>query len=413
MIEDCRSFATQLVHAGERRTAPAGVPTSTPIYATSGFVYETMEEIDQIVDGEKSDFVYSRYGNPTVAALEDALVAIEAGQSAVAYGSGMAALHAALLACDLTSGAVVLASQDLYGATLDLLTRIFGAFGVKTVTADFADITALRAKALETKPRVLLAETISNPLLKVLDVAAIAEISREVGAKFIVDNTFATPFLCQPLILGADFAVHSTTKFLSGHADSTGGAVIARDEADRPALFGALTLAGGVLSPWEAHQILRGVKTLALRLEKQCRNAEILANHLALCPEIETVIYPKFAAQETNYQTLRDSFYGAIVTVRLSNDTKTAAYRFLNGLRLCTRATSVGDIFTGVVHPATATHREMLPAKRQKLGITDGLLRISVGIEDVADIIADIEQALQLVAEKEPKTLEKTAECYV
>ena len=172
------SMATQLVHAGERRIAPAGVAAATPIYATSTFVYEQMQDVDRIVEGEENGFVYSRYGNPTVAAFEAAMAEIENGRFAFAFGSGMAALHGALLACELSTGAVVLASQDLYGASLELLKTVFGAFGVRTVTADFSDLENLRAKALELKPRVILGETISNPLLKILDVETVAEIAR-------------------------------------------------------------------------------------------------------------------------------------------------------------------------------------------------------------------------------------------
>jgi cystathionine beta-lyase/cystathionine gamma-synthase len=392
------SIATQLVHAGERRAAPLGVPAATPIYATSTFVYERMEDVNRVVEGEVKDFVYSRYGNPTVAALEDAMAAIENGRFAFAFGSGMAALHAALLACELAPGAIVLASQDLYGASLELLQKIFGSLGVKTVTADFSDIENLRAKVRELKPRVLIGETISNPLLKVPDVEACAEIAREAGARLIIDNTFATPFLCQPLNLGADFVVHSATKFLGGHADATGGIVVGREEFDRPALLGALTLTGGVLSAWEAHSILRGLKTLGLRLEKQCRNAERLAQFFLNSPHVEKVIYPVLAKDEQAEivgRILRKTFYGAVLGVRLKEDSREFVYRFMNALRLCTRAASVGDIFTGIVHPATATHREMSPARRAGLGISEGLLRVSAGIEEVEDIIADIEQAFE------------------
>ena len=391
------SISTQFVHAGERRNAPAGVPASTPIYATSSFIYERVEEIDRIVEGEVSDFVYSRYGNPTVAAFEDAMAAIENGKFAYAYGSGTAALHAALLACELSNGSIVLASRDLYGSTFELLYTVFGAFGVKTVAEDFTDVAALRAKAFELRPRVLLCETLSNPLLKICDIEECSEIAREVGAKLIVDNTFATPYLCRPIDLGADFAVHSATKYLGGHADATGGVVVAKEEFDKPALLGALTLAGGVLSPWEAHSILRGIKTLGLRMEKQCANAERLAVRLAKLPQISEVIFPKFfegGQVDALDRTFHGSEYGAIVTIRLAEDTREAAYRFLNSLKLCTRAASVGDLFTGIVHPATATHRELSPAKRANLGISEGLIRISVGIEDVDDIAADIEQAL-------------------
>ncbi|MFL6469156.1 MAG: trans-sulfuration enzyme family protein [Pyrinomonadaceae bacterium] len=392
------SLATQFVHAGERKNAPAGIPASTPIYASSSFIHERIEDIDSIVDGETSGFVYSRYGNPTVAAFEDAMAALENGKFAYAFGSGMAALHAALLASELSNGSVVLASKDLYGSTFELLLTVFGAFGVKTVTEDFNDVAALRAKAFELKPRVLLCETLSNPLLRVCDIEECGAIAHEVGAKLIVDNTFATPYLSRPLDLGADFVVHSATKYLGGHADATGGVVVAKEEFDKPALLGALTLAGGVLSPWEAHSILRGIKTLGLRMEKQCSNAERLATQLQKLPQISEVIYPKlFEGEEAEVldRTFHGSDFGAIVTIRLAEDTREAAYRFLNALELCTRAASVGDLFTGIVHPATATHRELSPAKRAKLGITEGLIRISVGIEDVNDILRDIEQAVE------------------
>ena len=390
------AILTQLVHAGERRAAPLGVPAATPIYAASTFVYERMEDVDRVVEGEESGFVYSRYGNPTVAALEAAMAEIENGKFAFCFGSGMAALHAALLACELSSGSVVLASQDLYGASLELLYTIFGAFGVRTIVTDFSDVENLRLRANELKPRVLIGETISNPLLKVVDIENIAKIAHEAGAKLIVDNTFATPFLCQPINFGADFVVHSATKFLGGHADATGGVVVAREEFDRASLMGALTLTGGILSPWEAHSILRGLKTLGLRLEKQCCNAERLAQFFLDCPQIEKVIYPGLSDEsqtEIAARILRKDFRGAVLGIRLKTDSRAEVYRFMNALNLCTRAASVGDIFTGVVHPATATHREMSGAKRARLGISEGLLRVSAGIEDVEDIIADIEQA--------------------
>ena len=212
----------------------------------------------------------------------------------------------------------------------------------------------------------------------------------------IVDNTFATPLICQPINFGADFVVHSATKFLGGHADATGGVVVAKEDFDRPALMCALTLAGGVLSPWEAHSILRGLKTLGLRLEKQCRNAEKMSQFFLGCPQIEKVIYPGLADEtqtEIAGRILNKNYRGAVLGIRLKTDSREAVYKFMNALQLCTRAASVGDIFTGVVHPATATHREMSAAKRKRLGITEGLLRISAGIEDVEDIIKDIENA--------------------
>lgn len=392
------AVSTQLVHAGERQPTPLGQPVATPIYASATFTYSSMEEVDQVFAGEKQGYIYTRYGNPTVAALEEAIRTFEGGAGACAYSTGMAALHAALFACDLTPGASVLASQDLYGATTDLLLTVFGSFAIKTATVDFSNLSAIREKAHEIKPRVIIAETISNPLLKVCDIEAGAEIAREVGARLIIDNTFASPYLCQPLKLGADFVVHSATKYLGGHASAMGGLVIARDAADLPSLIGVMKLAGGILGAWEAHEILRGVKTLGLRLDRQCANALRLAEHLTEHPRIARVHYPGLADPDIQgriKRLFRVSQAGALVSIELQENTREAAFRFMNRLRLCVRSTSLGDVFTSVLHPATASHREVAPARRRQLGISDGLVRISVGIEEVTDIIADIEQALE------------------
>jgi len=270
MTDDAKKLdiTTKLVHAGERQPMPGGQPTSTPIYATSTFTYASMQEIDQVMAGEQPGYVYTRHGNPTLTALEQAMLAIEEGATACVYASGMAALHAALLACDMRAGSTVLASQDIYGATTNLLFTVLSTFGVKTVATDFSDIDRLREKTREVKPQVMIAETISNPLLKICDIEACAEVARENNARLIIDNTFASPYLCQPLKLGADLVVHSATKYLGGHADTTGGIVVSRDDMDSNALLGAMKLVGGVLGVWDAHMILRGVKTLALRMDR-------------------------------------------------------------------------------------------------------------------------------------------------
>ncbi len=391
-------FWTQLVHAGEKLAPPAGRPVATPIYATSAFAYDSMEEVDRVLGGETPDYIYTRYGNPTVAALEEAMRTLEAGAAACAYASGMAALHAALFTCGLGPGSTVLASRDLYGASFALLSKIFGSVGVKTVTADFNDLDALRVSAHAVKPAVLLAETLSNPLLKVCDIAGCSAIAREVGARFIVDNTFASPFLCQPLVLGADFTVHSATKYLGGHADAMGGIVVARDGRDGASLLSVKKLVGGMLGVWDAHLILRGVKTLALRLEKQCGHARRLADHLGTHRRIARVHYPGLstaAASGLLGRVLRAPHAGALVSIELKKNTREAAFRFMNALQLCVRLTSLGDVFTGVSHSASSSHREVPRADRAAIGITEGLVRIAVGIEDMADVEADIDQALE------------------
>ncbi len=393
-----RDIATQLVHAGERLPPRPGAPVATPIYATATYTYDSMAEMDAVFADDSLGYAYARYGNPTTHALEVALTILEAGAGACAYASGMAALHAALLACELTPGATVLAAQDLYGTTTNLLDTVFAQMGVKTVTADFNDLAAMRATAEEARPRVLLAETISNPLLRVCDIEACAEVARAVGARFIVDNTFASPFLCQPLTLGADIVVHSATKYLSGHGDALGGIAVVSEPELHAVLVGLKKSVGGVLSVWEAHEILRGVKTLGLRVERQCANARQLAERLRGHPGIARVYHPGFGANAAQYdlaaRLLRRPHTGALVSLELRDNTRAAAYRFIDALRLCVRLTSLGDVVTCVLHPMTASHRSLAPERRRQLGIGDGLVRISVGIEAFADIVGDIEQAL-------------------
>jgi cystathionine beta-lyase/cystathionine gamma-synthase len=397
MVKKAQGINTKLVHAGERGSTPNGKPVATPIYATATFTYDSMAEVDQVFAGETQGYIYTRYGNPTVAALEEAVRVLEDGAAACAYSTGMAALHAAIFACELTPGATILASQDLYGATIDLLYKVLGSYGIKTASADFSDLEGLRAKALELRPRLLIAETISNPLLKVCDLEGCSEIAREVGARFIVDNTFTSPYLCNPLKQGADFSVHSATKYLGGHADVMGGVVVARDALDLPTLIGVMKIVGGVLGVWEAHEIHRGLKTLSVRMDRQCDNALRLAKHLENHEAITRVYYPGLATAEkqaTIRRTVRPPHFGAMVSIELRENTRDAAFRFMDALTLCVRSTSLGDVFTGVLHPATASHREVAPKRRLELGISDGLVRISVGIEDIEDIIADIDQAL-------------------
>jgi cystathionine beta-lyase/cystathionine gamma-synthase len=214
----------------------------------------------------------------------------------------------------------------------------------------------------------------------------------------VVDNTFASPYLCQPLKFGADLVVHSATKYLGGHGDVMGGLVVARDSMDSLALTGVMKLVGGVLGVVEAHEIRRGLKTLSLRMERQCENARIIAEHLQSNARVGRVYYPGFVLKDVGNpakRVLRQPYSGALVSIELTDNTREGAYRFMDALRLCIRSTSLGDVFTSVLHPVTSSHRDLAPARRKELGITDGLVRISVGIESVSDVIADIEQALR------------------
>ncbi len=241
---------------------------------------------------------------------------------------------------------------------------------------------------------MLIAETISNPLLKVCDIEACAEIAHEKGARLIIDNTFASPYLCQPLKLGADMVVHSATKYLGGHADAMGGIAVSRDEADSMALIGVMKLVGGVLSAWEAHEILRGVKTLACAHGSSVRQCARAGRASEAITRDWRVYYPGLPSRTGVAKRMLREPYGRAGFHRAGRQTREAAFRFMDALKLCVRSTSLGDVFTSVLHPATASHRDLCRRDEQELGITDGLVRISVGIENVNDIIADIEQAL-------------------
>jgi cystathionine beta-lyase/cystathionine gamma-synthase len=389
------ALLTKAVHSGDSRQVPKGVPTATPIYSAVTFTYDSMTDMDRAFSGETEGYVYTRHGNPTVAAFERTMLALEGGAGACAFGSGMAALHAALVACELRPGATVVASQDLYGATLNLLLKIFDLFGVKTVLADFTDTAQLAEIARKERPRALVAETISNPLLKVCDLGAVAKIAHDTGGRFVVDNTFATPCLTRPLEHGADFVVHSATKYLSGHATATGGIAISREPQDHAAMLQIMKLVGGILGPWEAHELARGVQTLPLRFERQCANARRIAEALGHNQRVKRVYFPGTCEPADRLaRILQPPYAGALVSFALADDTREAAFRFMDALKVCVRATSLGDVFTTALHPATASHRDLPPSRRQKLGVTDGLVRVSAGIENPDDIVADLEQAL-------------------
>jgi cystathionine beta-lyase/cystathionine gamma-synthase len=392
-VKDEHDITTKLVHAGERLPPPVGLPVSTPIYATATFTYDSMAEVDQVFAGERAGYVYTRYGNPTTAALEEAVRTLEGGAAACAYASGMAALHAALFACELRPGSTVLASQDLYGATTDLLYTVFGSFGVKTVTADFSRPDELREKAREARPRVLVAETISNPLLKVCDIEACAGVAREAGARLIVDNTFASPYLCRPLKHGADMVVHSATKYLGGHADAMGGALCGGRDLVRT-VFHHREIHGASLDPMSAYLLLRGMKTLSLRIERQNASAMTIARWLERHPRVSQVNYPGLESHpqhEIAAEQMRG--FGGMLSFALKGGFDEVR-GVLPKLKRMHRAANLGAVETVGGPPATTSHVECSPEERAAMGIPEGLIRYSVGIEAVDDLMEDLAQAL-------------------
>ena len=402
-----RRFETRAVHSGERRAGGQNgreggdfYPISTPIYASTTFAHRDIETTDRVLGGEEPGYSYARYDNPTVHALEEALASLEApegGARAFAFASGMAAMHAALTATELGGGATVLAAEQLYGSTATLLMQIFGPAGVEVRFVDAYDLGAVEKKVAQLNPRAVVIETISNPLLRVADTGSVAEITRQSGAALIVDNTFATPYLHRPLELGADIVVHSATKYLSGHGDVTAGVVVTRPPYDA-AVDQVRKLVGGVLAPFGAWLAHRGLKTLPLRVSRQCENARVISARLATHPKVAKVHHP---AHDDHLdaavvrRTLADT--GGLVAFELAAEGREAAFEFLNSLELCVRAPSLGDIYTLAIHPATSSHRELSPARRERLGVKENLIRLSCGIEHPDDVIRDLEQALDRI----------------
>src|SRR5262245_741931 len=388
-------FSTLTVRAGWHRKQLDVMPTTAPIVPAVTYLHP-MSELDAIFGGEQEGFVYTRYGNPTVAALEEAVAQLEEGEAAVGFTTGMAAVHAALLGVELQSGDTVVCSQDVYGATYSLLSTVFARLGVKVVFVEIEDVPSVSATITEARPKVVWIETISNPLLRLADIPALAATAHAAGAVLMVDSTFATPYLCQPLAHGADYVIHSATKYLGGHGDAMGGLVVSsrtRCEAVRT----VAKLAGGTLSPFDAWLILRGLKTLTLRMQRQCENALKLAQWLVPHPRIAKVIYPGLP-DHPHYalaqSLLNEGLFGAMVACELKAGTREQVMGFMDNLNLCLAATTLGDVYTEVLYPPMSSHRWLSSAERQRIGIGDGFVRISVGIEAIEDIFADFLQAL-------------------
>ena len=391
-----RSIFTTAVHAGERAARPDYTPVATPIYHSSSYIYEELATLDAVFAGTHTGPVYTRYGNPTNTAMEAAVAALEGGEAALSYGSGMAAIHGALLDAGARAGAAVVAAQDVYGATYALLNNLMSTQGVTTHFVDVGDLDQVARTIAETRPVAVIAETISNPLLKVADIPRLAEMAHEVGAALIVDNTFTTPFLYRPLADGADYVVHSATKYLGGHGDVLGGVVVA-SATRRNGLFELIKLMGGNLGPEEAWLILRGIKTLPLRVQRHCENAVTVANWLKGHTRVSHVNFPGLPGHPQHdlaKQLFKPGTYGAMISFDIRDGDEARVFRFMEALDLVLPATTLGDVYSLTLYPAGTSHRALDPETRRQIGIGDGLVRLSIGIEDPADIIADLDQAL-------------------
>ncbi len=394
---------TVFVHGGQGHRLPetAGRPTSQPIYASTTYLHTDAEALDQAFNGTLPDgqpaYVYVRQGNPNACELEEMMAKAEGGVGATTFGSGMAAIHAALLASGLAPGSKLVAAKDLYGPTIGMLRTLFVPNGVEVVLHDLCSPDAgdiIR----EEEPDVIYVETVSNPLVKVTDLDAISAAATEVGAITIVDSTFTTPYLVRPIEHGFDLVVHSTTKFMGGHGDSTGGIVISAKNSLLTQLRTYGTMLGAMLSPFESYLIMRGLRTLPLRMERHCSNALQVARFLQEHPAVATVHYPGLPDHPQHALATRllgPERYGSLLSFELQEQSREAAFRFMNKLHLCLCATTLGDIYSEVSYPPMSSHRTLTVAERQEVGITEGCIRLSVGIEDIRDILHDLDSALQ------------------
>jgi cystathionine beta-lyase/cystathionine gamma-synthase len=394
-----KSIFTQAVHAGERGPRPDFTPVSTPIYPSVGYIYDDMGDLDAIFGGERAGYVYTRYGSPTVSSFEQAVATLEGAGDAVAFASGMGAIHAALMGAGVRSGMAVVAAADLYGATYALLEKLFAELTIHVRFVNITDPDEVAQAIEEEKPAALLCEIMSNPLIKVADVPVLAEMVRAAGAALIVDNTFATPYLFRPLNHGADYVVHSATKYLGGHGDVMAGVVACSAERGRD-LRERQKLLGANLGPQEAWLVLRGLKTLPLRMRQHCANAHIVAEWLATQPAVAHVNYPGLMdhPQHTVAERLfAGRGFGGMMSFDLKEAGQAEVFRFMEALQLVLPATTLGDVYSLTLYPAHSSHRQLAPGVRKTIGIGEGLVRLSVGIEDAQDIIADLKQALETV----------------
>jgi cystathionine beta-lyase/cystathionine gamma-synthase len=385
-------FTTRAIRAASRAPRVDQRPTSVPIYQSATFSSADVDELGAVTTGATPGYVYARLGNPTVDALADAFAELHGAEAGFAAATGMAAIH--LAAASLAgSGDRIVATRNLYGTTRSLLTRVLARSGVETVFVDPADLAAVDVALAAAPTRVLYLETISNPTIAVADLAALAELGHRHGALVVVDNTFASPALCRPIALGADLVVESATKYLSGHSDVLAGVVAG--SAELVAGVRALHVdTGGTLAPFSAFLVLRGIPTLALRMERHAATAARLAAFLETAPGVARVLYPMLPSHPDHAVALRLlPSGGGMLAVELAGGAP-AARAFADALRIPERTASLGSIHTIVVHPPSTTHRQLTPPELAAAGIAPGLLRVSVGLEDAEDLLADMASAL-------------------
>jgi cystathionine beta-lyase/cystathionine gamma-synthase len=374
-------FSTRAIHAGQAPDPSTGA-VNVPIYASSTYVQEEI--------GKHKGYEYSRVSNPTRTALEENLAALEGGRSAHVFASGMAAIQAVL--SRLSAGDHVICGRNVYGGTPRLFNQVFTRFGLRFTYVDTREPERI-TRALEPATRLVFVETPTNPLMELCDLRLCAEAAHRGGAELVVDNTFMSPYFQRPLELGADLVVHSTTKFLNGHSDGLGGVVVARDERAGEELRFLQKAMGAILSPFECFLVLRGVKTLAVRMRQHDANGRRLAAWLARQPKVLAVHYPGLPQHPQHALAQRQmSGFGSMITIETGSLEN--ANRLLSRLRLCSLGESLGGVETLVSHPASMTHAALGAEGRAAIGLTDGMVRFSIGLEEPEDLEADIAQAL-------------------
>lgn len=394
-MEKNSGFATKQIHTGKIEI-PGIAPLATPIFQTSTFEFETTAQGAHRFAGEEAGYIYTRLGNPNTTKIGEKLAALEHAEAGMAMASGMGAVTTVMWTV-LHAGDHLLADDALYGCTFSFFTHGLTRYGVEVTLVDFEDLDAVRA-AIRPNTKVFYFETPTNPNLKLIDIAAISKIAHEncPDAKVIVDNTFATPYLQRPLDLGADVVIHSATKYLNGHGDVIAGMAAGTKEfIDECNLFGLKDMTGAVLGPFEAFLIDRGLKTLDIRVKKHCENAMRVATFLEGHPMVKRVIYPGLESHPRHELAKKQMHggFGGIITFEL-NATREQSAEFVNSLKLCTIAVSLGDAETLIEHPATMTHSTYTPEALEQAGIGESMLRLSVGLEDAEDIIADLKAGL-------------------
>jgi len=387
-------FNTKAIHAGQKHDPFTGAHV-TPIYQTSTFVFENVDQGARRFAGEEHGYIYTRLGNPTVTELEEKMAALENGEAAIATASGMAAISTVLFTL-LKQGDHIIANDTLYGCTHSFLSHVLPKYGIEVTFADLSELSNLE-RAIKHNTKVVYIETPANPTLKLVDLGGAAKIAHNVGAKVVVDNTFMTPYLQRPIEHGVDVVIHSATKYIGGHGDVIAGIIVGPKELIAEIKVPYLKDIGGIISPFDAWLLLRGIKTLGLRMDRHCRNAQIVAEFLEGHPIIDKVYYPGlFSHPQHELAKKQMDGFGGMISFELKGGIE-AGKLLMNNVKLIALAVSLGCVDSLIQHPASMTHSPVPREERLRAGITDGLVRLSVGLEDVEDIITDLEQALEKV----------------